>query len=205
MMKKQFISAALTTLFPLFGMGDIVYQSVDWNLSENTTERRDIDIDSNGIFDFHFLYLYQIPGWGNYLNSYSPSAILTDSSDLISISALSAGQLINESSQEGQEWDSDAGGLNWWTSDSEARGNFHDPVAYVGVRFENESGTHYGWIRFENPTGSPIEGSITGYAYETIPDQGIIAGAIPEPGTVGLLSVGALGIFLIRKRRCAAL
>ena len=206
MMKKQIIFiTVLSTLIPLFGRGDIVYQTVNWDIDENANESRDIDMDSDGILDFHFMhYAESIYDWGNFLSSYNQSSILLDY-DFMSIAALPAGELINASIPINQTWDSENGGaFNWWDGD-EARGNFYDPVAYAGVRFENESGTHYGWIRFENPTGSPVGGSITGYAYETIPDQGIIAGAIPEPGTVGLLSVGALGIFLVRKRRCAAL
>ena len=54
---------------------------------------------------------------------------------------------------------------------------------YLGVRFKIDGQFHYGWIRLtvtsdvklEKPT---LEASITGYAYETVPNKPILAGTV---------------------------
>jgi hypothetical protein len=82
---------------------------------------------------------------------------------------------------------------------------------YLGLKFKIGSETHYGWARLSvrervhgvQPIVTP---TITGYAYETIPDTGIIAGRThgtenaepaafrdantPKPGALGMLAVG---------------
>jgi PEP-CTERM motif len=84
-----------------------------------------------------------------------------------------------------------------------------DSSGLVAVRFAAQDGfTHYGWIRFRLPTapaqttdGTPIEfgPQIAEYAWDTVPNQFIIAGAVPEPSTWALLTIGAL--FALHRRR----
>ena len=70
---------------------------------------------------------------------------------------------------------------------------------YLGLRFVIRGKIHYGWARlnFPDPTGA----TMTGYAYETIPNKPIITGktkgpdVIPvlpatSPGTLGKLALG---------------
>jgi len=48
---------------------------------------------------------------------------------------------------------------------------------YLGLKFEINGQTHYGWARLNvDVNGRNITGTLTGYAYETIPDKPIIAG-----------------------------
>jgi hypothetical protein len=69
---------------------------------------------------------------------------------------------------------------------------------YLGLKFQINGKTHYGWARL-NVTGGfgTIAATLTGYAYETIPNKPIIAGKTNgpdvitvEPTTLGSLALG---------------
>ena len=48
---------------------------------------------------------------------------------------------------------------------------------YLGLRFEIKGKTHYGWARLSVTLHrQKITATLTGYAYETIPEKGILAG-----------------------------
>lgn len=73
----------------------------------------------------------------------------------------------------------------------------------VGFRFWNEAGSsiHFGWVRFSTGTSLGAQPrSIVEYAYESTANTGIAAGAIPTPGSLALLAVGALGLAGRRRR-----
>jgi hypothetical protein len=59
---------------------------------------------------------------------------------------------------------------------------------------------HYGWVRVDinNAAGTFV---VRDWAYEDSPGVGIPAGAIPEPGTLGMLAAGAVGVAALRRRR----
>lgn len=68
---------------------------------------------------------------------------------------------------------------------------------YVGLEFQIDGKTHYGWARLnvivEHPPGPlEIEATLTGYAYETIPYKRIIAGETSGPDVV-TVQTGSLG------------
>lgn len=46
---------------------------------------------------------------------------------------------------------------------------------YLGLKFQIDGKTHYGWARLSVQTGPLL---VTGYAYETIPNRGILAGQV---------------------------
>lgn len=86
---------------------------------------------------------------------------------------------------------------------------------YLGVRFSSKGETHYGWIRLtvtipSDPRDS-MTGTITGYAYETVPNKPILAGTAglstkaendsPASGrpSLGMLAAGADGMPLWRR------
>ena len=75
---------------------------------------------------------------------------------------------------------------------------------YVGFRFTeatlNGGAVTYGW--FQLSIGATLTTrSIIGYAYENTAGVGIAAGAVPEPSTLALLGVMAVGAFGVRAWR----
>lgn len=75
--------------------------------------------------------------------------------------------------------------------------------AFVGFRFNIGANTHFGWLRLSVGPGSI---DFVSAAWENTPNTAIAAGAVPEPGTLALLSIGAAGVLgtVIRRRRSAA-
>ena len=86
-----------------------------------------------------------------------------------------------------------------------------DSSGLVAVRFAAQDGfTHYGWIRFRAATapgqiteGMPVEfgPQIAEYAWDTVPNQFILAGQVPEPSTLALFGAGSVMLWLFRTRR----
>jgi hypothetical protein len=79
--------------------------------------------------------------------------------------------------------------------------NVHD--GYLGVQFSIDGKTHYGWVRMTVRVfgHAKMVTTMTGYAYETIPNKPIIAGKTKgpdvitlEPATLGHLAQGASAI-----------
>lgn len=79
-------------------------------------------------------------------------------------------------------------------------GRFPGQRAYMGVEFDIEGATHYGWIDMYVAEYGPYA-EIYGWAYETQPGVSILAGAVPEPSTVMLLAVGSLALLYSRARK----
>lgn len=73
---------------------------------------------------------------------------------------------------------------------------------YLGFAFENSAlggeSVNYGWISV-SWDGSFL--AIDGFAYETDADTGIVAGAIPAPGALGLFGLAAGAAGIRRKRQ----
>ena len=67
---------------------------------------------------------------------------------------------------------------------------------YLGTRFYIKGKVHYGWARLNVQVQLPltITATLTGYAYETVPNKPIIAGKIkgPDVVTLGPASLGGL-------------
>jgi hypothetical protein len=94
---------------------------------------------------------------------------------------------------------------------------------YLGLKFKIKGKAHYGWARFSvtvDTMNFDVAGTLTGYAYETMPNKAIIAGKTagpdadsgiepsspispspdaPEPATLGRLAIGARGFPLWRQ------
>lgn len=81
---------------------------------------------------------------------------------------------------------------------------------YLGVKFYIEGKVHYGWARLSVDVQLPfaISATLTGYAYETIPNRPIIAGKtkgpdviIVQPTSLGHLAAGASAISAWRSQK----
>jgi hypothetical protein len=76
---------------------------------------------------------------------------------------------------------------------------------YLGLKFFGKSGkVHYGWARMSVSTKMG-RATLTGYAYETIPNKAIITGKTKgpdvitvEPGTLGALAAGAARLHIAK-------
>ena len=58
---------------------------------------------------------------------------------------------------------------------------------------------HYGWIGLDITDQANLTGVVTGYAYNDAADGPILAGEVPEPSGLALLSLGAVGVLKRRK------
>jgi len=121
-------------------------------------------------------------GFGNAGYTFVPSAG--------AVAALAAGALIDGTTSTG--------------TSSASASNFTPGVgAYYGFRFTNEAmgnALQYAWALVIRPTGaSPATGTLVSYAYEDT-GAGINAGAVPTPGSLALLAVGAAGLAGRRRR-----
>jgi PEP-CTERM motif-containing protein len=87
--------------------------------------------------------------------------------------------------------------LNAKLFDAVVVGEFVAPgLAYVGLRFDLDDGTHFGWAEVN-------VGSITmqRFGYEDEVGVGLRTPGIPEPAALGLLALGASGIMALRRRQ----
>src|ERR1700722_5831324 len=94
---------------------------------------------------------------------------------------------------------------------------------YLGLKFKINGQFHYGWARLSVTTTAHkgFSTTITGYAYETVPNKGIVAGqtsgtddisemnsttpTVPgnapyRPASLGLLGLGAAGLSIWRRK-----
>jgi hypothetical protein len=80
---------------------------------------------------------------------------------------------------------------------------------YLGARFYIEGKVHYGWARLNVQVQLPltVTATLTGYAYETVPNKPIVAGKTKgpdvgsvEPASLGRLAQGSAGLAPGRRR-----
>jgi hypothetical protein len=83
---------------------------------------------------------------------------------------------------------------------------------YLGLKFKIDGKIHYGWARMRvQVQNSSITATLTGYAYETIPNKAIVAGetaaqdaAIIKPAGLGDLAQGVSATLPLRVEQAAA-
>ncbi len=76
-------------------------------------------------------------------------------------------------------------------------------VGYLGVRidFNNSNnnifgatGLNYGWIGVRITNAADGTGEVVGFGYETRPDTKILAGQVPEPGSIAITLAGGVSL-----------
>lgn len=92
-------------------------------------------------------------------------------------------------------------GAPWYGAVSGWWGNVTD--GFLGVQFTHQANPVYGWVRMDvsvDPIAQNITYTVKDWAYE---DNGgpVHVGAIPEPGTLGLLALGSVALAAWRRRK----
>lgn len=92
-----------------------------------------------------------------------------------------------------------------------AYGPWANKDRYLGIEFSIDGEVHYGWIRLTVSIGKrlePLSATVDGYAYETVPNQSILAGQLSdgasapaERSSTGGASLGALALGADRMSR----
>jgi hypothetical protein len=133
------------------------------------------------------------------------------SSDLYCAAALAPGRRVGPSAA----FKGPGARAMFWQHDSPISGgdsacpwNF-EGTRYLGVKFIDTKGNlHYGWVRVALGFSTEATLTITGYAYETVPNKPITTGVTrgedaemlaPAPASLGWLAVGAPGLAIWRR------
>jgi hypothetical protein len=179
-----------------------------------------MDLNHDGISDFQFSYGAR--GHFLWLNVYGANQSNEVWGTGHYVSALPAGVRVGSKKGKFQPGD------NWMevvevTSFTNFRGQWKDVhQRYLGLKFLIKGKIHYGWARLNvDMTNGTSSITLTGYAYETIPNKAIITGktkgtdqmdsrveqpnpvslAAPtlNPATLGLLAMGSPGLSIWRR------
>lgn len=173
----------------------VVYSGLQ-NISIGSGFATQIDLNGDSQNDVKFKnYVF---GGGPYQGgtvNFAPGRFVGFTSGNQYITALTAGAAINSTTANPSFFGSMAYGA---VNPNAQFNNVTDK--YVGLSFPAGPNTYYGWVRVD-VTNSTNHFVIKDWAYESVAGTGISAGAVPEPGTLGLLAAGALGVTALRRNR----
>lgn len=156
----------------------------------------DLDINGNGITDY---VLFFTPS-GAYFTPQGGNSIAVDGSYLVA--ALNEGQNISSSLDPAYQWygsTATLGAQAIFDGQYVYTGNFSDTNAFVGLQFQSNGETHYGWMEIHNYP-NVAAGQVLDWAYESSPNTPIAAGTVPEPSFFALSSMSALAFWLACRR-----
>jgi hypothetical protein len=184
-----------------------VNRKVDGFGKSNNTDQYFIDADRNGRNDvmfshMHFATTFTAPVFGGAFAQGTQYGMIAGFKDITSDG--STGTFAYNISKSSQVADRsfEFGGIMAMTSGSfgQRASQFLDRDGYVGFTFESDDGWHFGWVRITMDDSPYNSFTVNEWAYNTVAGGGILAG-VPEPGSLGLLATGAVGILLWRRAR----
>ena len=189
------LAAGAAAAAALNASGAIVYSGVqDIAIAQFSSLNLNIDGDASG----DLLLKNYVFGGGNYqgasVNFFPGKLMSFNANGLSYASALNAGVTVSSSSVGPSFFGSMAyGGVNPNAQFNTASNK------YLGVSFASGASLFYGWARVSvnQASGSFV---VHDWAYENS-GGGIQTGAVPAPGALGLLAVGASGLGLLRGRK----
>jgi len=76
-------------------------------------------------------------------------------------------------------------------------------IGYIGFKFNTGAGLQYGWAKVNMQGATTNRYTLVDYAWGDVGDT-VLTGAVPEPGSLGLLALGGVGLLAWRKRRALA-
>ena len=177
-----------------------IYHDFSGDLGGSTSHA--LDLNDDGIDDINFIA--ELTGAG--FNLLAGTRILGYnyglSGDLFASSHLGEN---DEIGSEGQIWDT--GGYHSIVTMYVPMSDQSIPSVpnysnhyYIGLEITMDNQPHYGWLSIHAPDNPDNRALVSGWAYESMPNTPLTAGAIPEPSSVVLFTIGAIGTWTLRKR-----
>lgn len=197
---------------------EIVYTPSTFTVTLGT---RFIDVDGDGVSDFVIADQFFPPNAGDPVIGRRKLDVRGQAGAAVASSHLGAAALFNGDVigsphpfvDVHQEPALMVGGVSYYVGSTgtccfSPSGNWQNlKQRYLGLKFTIKGETHYGWARFSVKlpfeVTAPIKATLLGFAYETTPNQPIIAGDTglkssagfepPRKATLGALALGAAG------------
>lgn len=169
----------------------------DINIAQFNSLNLQIDGDVNGDILLKNYVFGSAPYQGALVN-FAPGKVVGFNAGLNYATALSAGALVDATTTSGGPF---AASLAFGAANPNAQFN-NVTGAFIGLTFPIGASNHFGWVRvsIDNAAGTFV---VNDWAYNTVAGEGIRAGQVPEPTSLGMLAAGAAGVAAMRRRRAA--